>query len=170
MSTLAPRIDKARTDKRPLRVVDTPEEVREVEARSPAIAVPGMRIRRVRLRSLAKIASVFFALGWVVVVGTLIAIWNAAHAFGFIDTIEGTVTTSLGLDEPFALQGSGLLPAVLVGVAATMALGLVLTVLLGLVYNASAALFGGLAVEVGPYRRRRLVLSWRHRGFVAVRE
>lgn len=165
MSILAPRIDKV-----PLRLVDDSPEGRPEHSRSPEIAVPGMRIRRVRLRSLAKIASVFFTLGWVVVVGTLIAIWNAAHAFGFVDTIEDTITTSLGLDEPFALQGSGLLPVVLVGVAVLMALGLVLTVLLGLVYNASAAVFGGLAVEVGPYRRRRLVLSWRHRGFVAVRE
>lgn len=165
MSILAPRIDKV-----PLRLVDDSREAVGHEPRGPEIAVPGMRIRRVRLRSLAKIASVFFALGWVVVVGTLLAVWNAAHALGFIDTIEDTITTSLGLDERFALQGSGLLPVVLVGAAVLMAVGLVLTLLLGLVYNASAAAFGGLAVEVGPYRRRRLVLSWRHRGFVAVRE
>lgn len=164
MSIYAPRIDQV-----PLHLVDDAPGASE-GLHGPEIAVPGMRIRRVRLRSLAKIASAFFVLGWLVLVGTLIAIWNAAHAFGFIDTIEDTVTTSLGLDDPFTLAGSGMLPVVLVGAAMLMFFGLVLTLLLGLVYNVSCTVFGGLAIEVGPYRRRRLMFSWRHRGFVAVRE
>ena len=44
-----------------------------------------------------------------------------------------------------------------------------MTILLAAVYNASCAVFGGLAVETGPLQRRRRVFSLRHRGFVTIR-
>ena len=132
------------------------------------VGVRGMRIRRVRLRSVAKLAAVFIALGSLVVVGSLVALWNAALALGFIDTLEETVTTSLGL-ETFTLVGEDLFDVVVMGVALLAVFAFVVSLALALVYNAACALFGGLAVEVGPLHRRRRVFSWRHRGFITVR-
>lgn len=130
--------------------------------------VHGMRIRRVRLRSVAKIASVFFALGFATVVGTLVALWNIALALGVVDTIEESVTTALALEERFSMVGDDLFGVVL-WVSGLLALaGWVLTVLLALVYNVACATFGGLAVEVGPLRRTRRMFSLRHRRFVTV--
>lgn len=128
----------------------------------------GMRIRRVRLGSVAKLALVFHTLGFVVMVGTLVVVWNVAQAFGFVTTIEDTVVTSLGV-ESFDIDGSALFGIVVVGAAVLSALGWLITVLLAAVYNATCALLGGLAVETGPLRRRRRVFSLRHRRFVTIR-
>lgn len=135
-----------------------------------AVPVRGMRIQRVRLRSVAKIAAVFFTLGYITVVGTIVVVWNAALALGFVDSLEETVTTALGLDDRFTLIGSDLFQLVLVGVALVMFFGLVVTILMAVVFNVTCSLFGGLAVETGPLRRRHRVFSWRHRGFVTIRQ
>lgn len=132
------------------------------------VGVRGMRIRRVRLRSVAKISAVFIALGYLVVMGSLVVLWNAALRLGFIDTIEETVTTSLGL-ETFTLVGQDLFDVFVVGAGMLAVFNYVVILALALVYNAACALFGGLAVETGPLHRRRRVFSWRHRRFITVR-
>lgn len=146
------------------RSVATPAVVVDPSGRMP---LRGMRIRKVRLASVAKLALVFHALGFVVVVGTLVAVWTVARTFGLVTSIEEMVVTSLGL-ETFRIDAPALFDLVLIGAAVLAVLGWIITVLLAAVYNAACAVLGGLAVETGPLRRRRRVFSWRHRGFVTV--
>ena len=134
----------------------------------PTPTVRGMRIEGVRLGSVAKIAAVFLVLGYVTALGTLVVLWNAALAFGFVDSLEGTVTTSLGLDQEFTLVGQDLFRLAVVGIGLLMVLGLALTLLLALVYNVACSLFGGLAIEIGPLRRPHRVFSLRDRRFVTL--
>lgn len=128
----------------------------------------GMRIRRVRLTSVATISFIFWLLALAVLLGTTVVVWNVARAFGFIGEIETTVVTSLGLDA-FEIDGGALFRIAAAATAFITTLGWVMTVLLAAVYNASGAVFGGLAVETGPLQRRRRVFSLRHRGFVTIR-
>lgn len=128
----------------------------------------GMRIRRVRLSSVAKLSAIFWLLGAAVLLGSAVLVWNVARAFGFITEIEEVVTTSLGLDA-FEIDGSALFGIAAAAIAFLTILGWVMTVLMAAVYNASCAVFGGLAVETGPLQRRHRVFSLRHRGFVTIR-
>lgn len=128
----------------------------------------GMRIRRVKLLSVAKLSFIFWLLAFGVLLGTTVAVWNVARAFGFIGEIETTVVTSLGID-PFEIDGGALFGIAAATVAFLCVLGWVMTILLAAVYNASCAVFGGLAVETGPLKRRKRVFSLRHRGFVTIR-
>ncbi len=129
----------------------------------------GMRIRRVRLASVAKLSLVFWLLAFAVLLGTVVVVWNAARAFGFITDLEEVVTTSLGLDEEFTVDGQALFRVTAAVVAFLSTLGWLMTLLLAAVYNASCAVLGGLAVDTGPLQRRRRVFSLRHRGFVTIR-
>lgn len=132
------------------------------------LAWRGMRIRRVRLGSVATLAFVFWLVAFAVLLGTVAVVWNVARAFGFIEEIEEVVVTSLGLDS-FEIDGGALLGLAAAATAFLCALGWMMTVLMAAVYNASCAVFGGLAVETGPLQRRRRVFSLRHRGFVTIR-
>lgn len=132
------------------------------------VPLRGMRVRRVRLGSVAVVAAVFWTLGFLVVVGTAVALWNVAQTLGFVTEIEDLLVTSLGL-EAFQIDGDGLFTVVSVGAGIIAAIGWLLTVLLAAVYNATSALFGGLALETGPLQRHQRVLSLRHRRFVAIR-
>lgn len=129
----------------------------------------GMRIRRVRLRSLAQIALIFWLLAFAVLLGTVVVVWNVAHAFGFIESFEETMVTALGL-EAFEIDGGQGFRLVAATLAVVCGLGWLGTVAMAAVYNAACGVFGGLAVETGPVQRRRRVFSWRHRGFVTVSE
>jgi hypothetical protein len=128
----------------------------------------GMRIRRVRLQSVAKLSFIFWLLAFAVLLGSTVLVWNVARAFGFIGEIENAVVTSLGIDA-FEIDGSALFGIAAAAVAFLTVLGWVMTILLAAVYNASCAVFGGLAVETGPLKRRKRVFSLRHRGFVTIR-
>lgn len=128
----------------------------------------GMRIRRVRLSSVAKLSAIFWLLAAAVLLGSAVLVWNVARTFGFITEIEEVVTTSLGLDA-FEIDGSALFGIAAAAIALVTVLGWVMTILMAAVYNASCAVFGGLAVETGPLQRRRRVFSLRHRGFVTIR-
>ena len=128
----------------------------------------GMRIRRVRLLSVAKLSLIFWLLAFAVLLGTTVAVWNVARAFGFIGEIETTVVTALGIDA-FEIHGGALFRVAAAAVAFLTVLGWMMTILLAAVYNASCAVFGGLAVETGPLNRRKRVFSLRHRGFVTIR-
>ena len=127
-----------------------------------------MRIKRLRIKSVIKLASVFFVLGYAVVMATLVIMWNAAQRLGFVVDLEDLVETSLGVDS-FDVVGADLFDLAVIAVGIVFAMGLVITVLLAVVYNAACHLFGGLAVETGPLRRARRVFSLRHRGFIDVR-
>lgn len=137
---------------------------REVRFRGPK----GLRIRRIRLKSVMKIASVFFVLGYLVTMATLVVIWNVAQRLGFIADVEETLVTSLGLDT-FEVVGRDLFDLAVVGFGLLFAMGLVIAVLLTIVYNATCALLGGLAVETGSLRRPKRVFSLRQRRFITVR-
>ena len=128
----------------------------------------GMRIRRVRLKSVAKLSFIFWLLAFAVLLGSTVLVWNVARAFGFITDMESAVITSLGIDA-FEIDGGALFGIAAAVVAFLATLGWVMTILLAAVYNASGAVFGGLAVETGPLKRRKRVFSLRHRGFVTIR-
>lgn len=128
----------------------------------------GMRIRRVRLASVAKLSLIFWLLAFAVLLGSTVLVWNVARAFGFIGEIENAVVTSLGIDA-FEIDGSALFGIAAAAVAFLTVLGWVMTIMMAAVYNASCAVFGGLAVETGPLKRRKRVFSLRHRGFVTIR-
>ena len=164
-SETAPAAKVAPADRpsRPRQTADGP--VVDLSGRMPR---RGMRIRRVRLGSVAIVAAVFCTLGYLVTVGTLVVLWNVAQSLGFVADVEDALVTSLGL-EAFEIDGGSLFTVVSIAAAAIAALGWLLAVLLAAVYNATCALFGGVAVETGPLQRRRRILSLRHRGFVTVR-
>lgn len=128
----------------------------------------GMRIRRVRLTSVATLSAIFWALAFAVLLGSSVVVWNVARAFGFITEIEDVVVTTFGLDA-FEIDGSALFGIAAAAAAFISILGWVMTILMAAVYNASCAVFGGLAVETGPLQRRRRVFSLRRRGFVTIR-
>lgn len=128
----------------------------------------GMRIRRVRLLSVAKLSFVFWLLAFGVLLGTTVVVWNVARAFGFIGDMENAVVSALGI-EAFEIDGGALFGIVAAVVGFLTVLGWVMTILLAAVYNASCAVFGGLAVETGPLKRRKRVFSLRHGGFVTIR-
>lgn len=128
----------------------------------------GMRIRRVRLLSVAQLSFVFWALAFGILLGTTVVVWNVARAFGFITGIEESVVSALGIDA-FRIDGGALFGIAAAVIAFLTVLGWVMTILLAAVYNASCAVFGGLAVETGPLKRRKRVFSLRHGGFVTVR-
>lgn len=128
----------------------------------------GMRIRRVRLGSVATLSAIFWALAFAVLLGSAVLVWNLARAFGFVTEIEDVVVTTFGLDS-FAIDGSALFGIAAAATAFLTVLGWVMTVLMAAVYNASCAVFGGLAVETGPLQRRHRVFSLRHRRFVTIR-
>lgn len=128
----------------------------------------GMRIRRVRLLSVAKLSFIFWALAFGVLLGTTVVVWNVARAFGFITGIEESVVSALGIDA-FQIDGGALFGIAAAAIAFLTVLGWVMTILLAAVYNASCAVFGGLAVETGPLKRRKRVFSLRHGGFVTIR-
>ncbi len=130
--------------------------------------VRGFRVRRVRLWSVAKIASVFYLLGYLATMATLVVVWNVALHLGFVSTIEDAIASSLGLDS-YQVVGQVLFDLFLVGLGVLALVGLVVTVLLAVVYNASCTLFGGVALETAPLRRARRVFSLRHGRFVTVR-
>jgi hypothetical protein len=136
---------------------------------SGRIAYRGMRIRRVRLKSVAKLSFVFWLLAFAVIIGTVVTLWNVARALGLVESFEETMVTSLGL-ETFEIDGSGIFGVVLGGTAILCVLGWLGTIAMAAVYNAACGVLGGLAVETGPLQRRRRVFSWRHRGFVTVSE
>jgi hypothetical protein len=145
---------------------DQPAEHRAGEHRT---AARGMRIRRVRLKSIAKLAFVFWLLAGLILVGTVVVVWNVAQSFGFVESFEETITTSLGL-ETFEIDGAGIFSVVAGGIAALCVFGWVTTLAMAAVYNAACRVLGGLAVETGPLRRRRRVFSWRHRRFITIAE
>jgi len=178
-STSAPDHARAEPAPRPDRsadaeVIDLRPDRPVPRGRSPIdpsgrITYRGMRIRRVRLGSVAQISFVFWLLGYLVVIGTIAAVWNVARALGFVDSFEETMITSLGL-ESFEVDGAGLFGIAAVAFAVLCVLGWLATIAMAAVYNATCGVFGGLAVETGPPRRRRRVFSLRHRGFVTVSE
>lgn len=128
----------------------------------------GMRIRRVRLSSVATLSAIFWALAFAVLLGTAVVVWNVARTLGFVTEMEDVVVTTLGLDA-FQIDGGALFGIAAAATAFLTVLGWVMTVLMAAVYNASCAVFGGLAVETGPLQRRHRVFSLRHRGFVTIR-
>lgn len=128
----------------------------------------GMRIRRVRLASVATLSAIFWALAFAVLLGSAVLVWNVARAFGFVGDIEEIVVTTLGL-ESFEIDGRTLLGIAAAATGFLTVLGWVMTILMAAVYNASCAVFGGLALETGPLQRRHRVFSLRHRSFVTIR-
>lgn len=156
--------EAARREDRPIRTADG----RLIEP-GGRIAFRGMRIRRIRLKSVAKISFVFWLLAFGVLLGTVVTVWNAAQAFGFVESFEETMVTSLGL-ESFEIDGGGVFGIVATGIAGLCVLGWLTTLALTAVYNAACGVLGGLAVETGPLHRRRRVFSWRHRGFITITE
>ncbi len=169
-------LDRERTtaDDRPTIPTETVDADRTTDAtvdhepRPDHRPVRGFRVRRIRLGSVAKIASVFYLLGYVATMATLVVVWNVALHLGFVSTIEDAIASSLGLGS-YQVVGQVLFDLFLVGLGLLALVGLVVTVLLAVVYNASCTLFGGVAFETAPLRRARRVFSLRHGRFVTLR-
>lgn len=145
---------------------EIPDEV-NVPPRRNLVRIRGMRIRRIRLWSLTKMAIVFFALGYAAVLVSGVLAWNLANQLGLIADVEEMVMTSLGL-ETFEVAGGALFEVFAIVTGALAAFAFVVTLLLGLIYNAATAVLGGIALETGPLRRPRRVFSLRHRRFVQI--
>lgn len=143
-----------------------PDEV-NVPPRRNLVRIRGMRIRRIRLWSLTKMAAVFYALGYAAVLASGVLAWNLANQLGLIADFEEMVLTSLGL-ETFEVAGGALFEVFAIITGALAAFAFVVTLLLGLIYNAATAVLGGIALETGPLRRPRRVFSLRHRRFVQI--
>lgn len=143
-----------------------PTEV-TVPPRRGLVRIRGMRVRRIRVGSVAKVAAVFFAIGYLAVLASAVLAWNLANQLGLVSNVEEMVVTSLGVDT-FEVAGAALFE-VFATVSGVLALfGYVVTVLLVLIYNAATTVLGGVALETGPLRRPRRVFSLRHRRFVTV--
>lgn len=150
------RVDLAPTEVEPEIEPDVEPEVEpEVDDRSrdDRAAQTGMHLRRVRLRSVAKVGTLFFVVAYLTLVGSGVLLWNAAMRLGLVADLENLVTTSLGLDA-FEVSGPQLFDLLTIGAAVVCGLGLFVTVLLAVVYNVAGSLFGGLAFETAPLRRR----------------
>ncbi|HEX4903463.1 MAG TPA: DUF3566 domain-containing protein [Acidimicrobiales bacterium] len=172
---------RPRTGPRPLRAPAAPEEEAPDRAAGAAdverapiqpsrpVAPRGMQIRRVRLGSVAKLAAVFWVLLGLVLVATVVVVWNVVQSFGFVESFEETVTTSLGL-ERFEIDGGGIFRLVAGGIAALCAFGWLCTIALAAVFNAASDALGGLAVETGPLQQRGRVSSWVRRWSTALTE
>ncbi len=113
-----------------------------------------LRIRGVRLASVAKMALVFYTVGYVAALGTIVVLWNVMQWVGFITTAEDALTTSLGLDD-VTISGSDLLGVAVFGFGIIAVFGFVMTLLAALVYNAAGNIFGGLHLDTTLKRRRR---------------
>ncbi len=160
--TIDLRGDIVRIDRRPERDAD------ETPRRAGAPKLPeGVRVRRIRLGSAATVAAVFSTVGYLVVLGTLVTCWNVIQRLGFVSDLEDLAITSLGL-ESFAIDGQRLFELSAIVFGALFAMTFVVGLLLSLVFNAACALFGGVAVELGPLNRARRVFSPRHRRFISV--
>lgn len=112
----------------------------------------GVRLRRVRLRSVAKVALLFWTVAYASLVGTAVVLWNAATHLGLISDTENLVVDALGMDS-FDISGSSLFTTLAIGAGSICALGLIITLLLAIVYNVGGLLFGGLTVETEPLER-----------------
>lgn len=108
---------------------------------------PTARLRGLRLASVAKLASVFFAVAFVATLVATVLLWLGAVHLGLIDQVEELATNALGL-ERFEIAGASLLGGVALLVATACALGFALTLLLAVTYNLAASLVGGLAVDL----------------------
>ena len=149
------RVDLAQ---RPTATVDHPKPGASTETmprpertRRPLM---GMHLRRVRLRSVAKVSLLFFIVCYAALVGTSVVLWNAAIRLDLVSETENLVTSALGI-ESFDIAGGSLFDVVAVGAGVLCVLGLVITMLLAVVYNVSGLLFGGLAFETAPLDRSR---------------
>lgn len=132
---------------------ETTDEAHRAAAR-PRTVHRGLRIRGVRIPSVAKTAFVFFAVGYVAILGTLVVVWNVMQWVGFIADIEDLLTTSLGLDA-VRIAGADLLGLAVVGFGIIAIIGFGLTVLAAAIYNATGKIFGGVHVDTTLTRRRR---------------
>lgn len=146
------RVDFAPTEVEPEVEPDIEPEVDD-RSRDDRDAQTGMHLRRVRLRSVAKVGTLFFVVAYLTLVGSGVLLWNAAMQLGLVADLENLVTTSLGLDA-FEVSGAQLFDLLTIGAAVVCGLGLFVTVLLAVVYNVAGSLFGGLAFETAPLRRR----------------
>lgn len=165
--TLDLRGEIIRLDRQPAAEPERESSARRTARRERPRLPDGVRIQRIRLGGAAMIAAVFSVVGYLVVLGTLVTCWNVVQRLGFVSDLEEAAITSLGL-ESFAVDGQQLFELSAVVLGAAFALVFVMLVLLSLVFNAACALFGGVALEVGPLRRTRRVFSPRHRRFISV--
>ena len=114
----------------------------------------GLRLRRVRLASVAKVAFVLFTVAYASTVASMVVLWNVAQRIGLVDEVEGLLGTALGMED-FVASGSWLFGLVALGAGILCLLGFVLSVLVAVVYNVSGSLFGGLTFDVGLHHQPR---------------
>ncbi len=133
------------------RVAYAPRPVadREVEADVSPAAPSGLYLRRVHLRSVAKLAAVFFGVGFIAAVGSALVLWAIATQLGVVASFERLVSNSLGVEQ-FEVAGASVIGVVAVVAAVASGLGMVATMLAAAIYNLTGSLFGGLAFETNP--------------------
>ena len=116
--------------------------------------VAGLRVRRIRLRSAAKMSFVFFAVWYVASLLAVLLLWNVMHWVGFIAYVEDVLTSSLGLDA-VSIAGGDLLGLAVFGLGILAVFGFVFTMLGFALYNAAGDMIGGLTLDTTLTRRRR---------------
>lgn len=129
---------------------DTPAA--ETRRPAPRRRPVGIALRRVRLRSVLKVALVFFSVAYAALVGSAVLVWSFLQQIGMVRDFESIVTTALGMDT-FELSGATLFRIVATGAGAICAFGLLLALLAAVVYNVTGRLFGGLAFETRTLHR-----------------
>ena len=116
--------------------------------------VRGLRVRRVRLRSAARMSFVFFTVWYVASLLAAILLWNVMHWVGFVAYLEDALTSSLGLDA-VSIAGGDLFGVVVFGLGILAVSGFVFTMLGFALYNAAGDMIGGLVLDTSLTRRRR---------------
>lgn len=160
---VAPDAPEPSHDGRPDVTDDAPLEGRtEREDPGRRDRFPALRFGRVRVLSLAKIATVFSVVGFLVMVGSVTLLWNVLIRLGLVASAEDSISTALGLDD-FAIAGGDWFWLLVAGSGALFLFLLLMVVLLALVYNATCALVGGVAIEARPVRRPSFVQRLRRR-------
>lgn len=110
-------------------------------------------LRRVRLRSVAKMAAGMVTCAYAVVVGALVLLWLTASALGVVANLE-SLAEDLGWQD-VTFDGPGMLRAVLIGGGILVVASTLLSVVFAEVFNLLSRITGGLEAEIAPAPRRR---------------
>ncbi len=142
-------------------------------ARPPAVVperplVEQRVIRRLRLRSVAKLAFGSSLCGVAVVIGAGVVTWLVASTLGVVDNLE-SLAEDLGWDR-FELDGPGMLRAATTAGGILVVAATFLATIAAEVFNLLSTITGGLRAEVGPPPATRRERRLARRAENAVRE
>jgi len=110
-------------------------------------------IRRVEPLTVLKVAVLFWASVYVILLVAALMLWSAATATGLRENVESFVGDLIAADD-FKFQAGQILRASVAGAAVLVALGSFATVMMAVLYNLIADVVGGVAVILEETGRR----------------